>query len=219
MLITPLTVNENPLIPLSDYRRIFHVIYSVLEGVEANSPRACIFFSVAGAEILKRFYKKDACPVAGAAFYRVDDAKNTILSLAEIHDNQATSTIKAFHCWVVSQGYAIDFMAPIFEESLVSSGHKIHCPKRMFQKKLSTMSESFDSLQLEGDFFLAPNIELTEHLLTSFANKPTSSDLLKICMHWFKRPPKKIRSEQSIKDDLGKTTVIKLSDLSISGVW
>src|SRR4051812_45150367 len=58
-------------LPFADYCRIFRVIYSVLEGSGAKTPRACKFFAVAGALILRNHYKLDALVMAGAAAYAV----------------------------------------------------------------------------------------------------------------------------------------------------
>jgi hypothetical protein len=64
-------MKPKPLIPLLDYLRIHAVIISVLDSVKVCSAHSCMFFSVAGAAILQKFYGKEARQVAGAAFYLV----------------------------------------------------------------------------------------------------------------------------------------------------
>lgn len=74
-------MKPNPPIPLLDYLRIHAVIRSVLDGVEAHTAHSCIFFSIAGAAILDEFYKKEATPVAGAAFYLIDDEGRNAMNI------------------------------------------------------------------------------------------------------------------------------------------
>ena len=57
-------MKTKPLIPLLDYLRIHAVIRSVLDSVDAHTAHACMFFSIAGAAILREFYKKDAVQLA-----------------------------------------------------------------------------------------------------------------------------------------------------------
>ncbi|WP_085065994.1 DUF2026 family protein [Pseudomonas piscis] len=57
--------NLGTLIPLQDYLRVHRVIRSTLDMAGAETAHACWFFSVAGAAILRKYYKKDAHPVAG----------------------------------------------------------------------------------------------------------------------------------------------------------
>ena len=82
-------------IPLQDYERIFRVAYSVLEGMNAKTGRACIFFSMVGAAILHNFYKKRALIAAGAAFYRVDDESATVVAYGHDRDEMHSYAIRA----------------------------------------------------------------------------------------------------------------------------
>ncbi|MDF5946204.1 DUF2026 family protein [Pseudomonas aeruginosa] len=64
---------KHQLIPLLDYLRIHRVIRSVLDSAGATTDRACWFFSVAGAAILRHHYGKDAQPLAGAVCLMVNE--------------------------------------------------------------------------------------------------------------------------------------------------
>lgn len=209
------------LIPLLDYLRIHAVIRSVLNGVEASPAHSCIFFSFAGAALLREFYRKEAIEVAGAAFYLVDGegSEKNALSFAMLENEQVQSSSTAFHAWVQCDGYIVDFMAPIFPETCAAFGHPFIPPRRMFQRKLTNMALSHEHLDQEGDFYLTPNLELTTNMHKSFLQKPANLDLVNICLSWYRRPPKPIVSELQIQNDLGKTIRIKLENTSVSGTW
>ncbi len=89
----------------------------------------------------------------------------------------------------------------------------------MFQKRLSSMALSHGHLHEEGDFFLVPHPELTVDLRRSFLEKPASADLVNICLHWYRKPPKPILPALHMQNDLGEVTKIKLSSVGVSGAW
>lgn len=204
---------------VADYERIFRVAYSVLQSVEARTPRACIFFSMVGAAILAKFYKKRAMLVAGAAFYRVDDTTNTVMAMGSVMDGVPSSSKAAFHCWLQCEGYAIDFMAPIFGETFALDGHAISFSARMFQKPLVKMSATPASLEREGDFYLQPNVGLTQELFNPSNRKIAEYDLVDVCLYWYRRPPKQIEPKIEMTDDLGDRTTIQMSGPRLAGIW
>lgn len=208
-----------PLIPLLDYLRIHNLIRSVLDSVDAHTAHACLFFSVAGAAILKEFYKKDAMPVAGAAFLLLDEHQRNTICFATLPQGQVQSTDSSFHAMVLCDGYAVDFMAPVFPETCKAAGYPFIAQRRMFQKRWADMAPSHEHLEREGDFHFVPNAELTADLLQSFYKQPASWDLVNICLHWYKRPPKPILSEFHMHSDLGEITRMRLQSSSVSGVW
>lgn len=212
-------MKTKPLIPLLDYLRIHGVIRSVLDSVDAHTAHACMFFSVAGAAILREFYKKEAMQVAGAAFYLVNEQQRNVISFATVEEGQVQSSDTAFHAWVQCDGYVIDFMAPIFPETCAAGGHPFIAPRRMFQKKWVDMAPSHEHLGREGDFHLVPNSGLTINLRQSFLKKPAGADLVNICLHWYRRPPKSILPELQMQNDLGEITRIRLGNATVAGVW
>lgn len=208
------------LIPLKDYERIFRVIFSVLDG-RANIDRACIFFAIAGAQILREHYNLNAVPISGAAAYAVGVDNSLVATFGEIENNNFISTTDAFHCWIECEGYVIDFMSPVFQENLLFSGLKTAIPRRMFQRSRAAMSmfSSFSEIFHEGAFCCIPSDERTVAMLKIFSDKPVNSDLANICRYWYRRPPKKIDHALDMRDDLGRVTHLKLHGPEIVGVW
>lgn len=209
-----------PPLPLADYQRIFRVLKAVIDEAGADTAHACILYSVAGAALVEQIYKKRCQPVAGAAFYALDDSARTILSFCdqeERHNN--LSSAKGFHCWILCEGYIIDFMAPVFRESLHAIGVKENCSRKMFQKPLESMADSRLLMRTPGDFFLLPNVELTRQILEEFHSHEANNELLKLCVQWYKKPPRSMPSQISIQNNTGLTSMLNLSDLSLTGVW
>jgi hypothetical protein len=211
--------NLRPLIPLADYQRIFRVIHSVLDSVDANIPAASFFFSVTAAQILKKFYKKNAFPVAGAAFYLISEDSSGALSFGTLDGDKIDSNSDAFHCWVQCDGYVLDLMAPVFQELLESAGHPMAVPRQMFQKDLARSVASPNALAAPGDFYLEPNLALTKELLQQFMSKPALSNLSQVCMEWYQKPPKELSTDLVMQGAEGEGTKMKLSRLQITGVW
>jgi len=216
--------NIRPLIPLADYQRIFRVIHSVLDSVDANIPAASFFFSVTAAQILKKFYKKNAFPVAGAAFYLVSKDGSGALSFGTLDGDKVDSNSDAFHCWVQCDGYALDLMAPVFQELLAAAGHPMKVRRQMFQKDLARMSASPQALSAPGDFHLEPNLALTKELLQQFMNKPALNNLSRVCLEWYQKPPKELGTDlvmqgEIMQGEATEGTRIKLSRLQITGAW
>ena len=201
---------------LPEYNRIYGVIYSVLEG-RANTPFACMFFAAAGALILNKHYKIPARAVAGA-FLLCTDPAPLIISIAKNQDGTVTSDRDGFHMWVQTETHVIDFMAPIFNESIAGKGYPSSVPRKMFQRPLPAEAESIDELQAPGDYFTMPNIELTDELVDSLLDRPTNVDLLNSADRWFKKYPKKL-DDLSLLNDLGEVHKLTLSAPRISGAW
>lgn len=201
---------------LPEYNRIYEIIYSVLEG-RANTPFACMFFAAAGALILNKHYKIPARAVAGA-FLLCTDPAPSIISIAKSQDGMVTSDRDGFHMWVQTETHVIDFMAPIFNESIAGKGYPSSVPRKMFQRPWSAEAESIDELQAPGDYFTMPNIELTDELVDSLLDRPTNVDLLNSADRWFKKYPKKL-DDLSLLNDLGEVHRLTLSAPRISGAW
>lgn len=201
---------------LPEYGRIYEVIYSVLEG-RANTPYACMFFAITGALMLKEHYKIEARPVAGAFLLCVDPTPS-VISIAKNDDGMVMSDRDGFHMWVQTRAHVIDFMAPIFDESIKGKGYSGTVLRKMFQRPLSAEVGSIDQLRAPGDYFTLPNIELTNELVQSFMDRPSHMDLLSAANRWFKKYPKKL-DDLSLLNDLGEVHELTLSAPKISGAW
>lgn len=204
------------LLTLPEYRRIYEVIYSVLEG-RANTPFACMFFAAAGALILNKHYRIPARAVAGA-FLLCTDPAPSVISIAKNDDGVVTSDRNGFHMWVQTKTHVIDFMSPIFNEAVKGKGYPGTVPRRMFQRPLSAEVESIEQLRTPGDYFTIPDIELTSELIDSLYDRPANVDLLNAVERWFKKYPKKL-DELSLVNDLGEIYKLTLRAPAISGAW
>lgn len=208
---------------LPDYQRMHRVIASVLNSVEANTPRACLFFAVAGSYLIETIHKRSARPVAGAAFYRVNDETGFTIAFGRLESQDGMGAVSsddgAFHCWVESDGMAIDLMAPIFQESVHSGGRTEVVPRKMFQRPMAAMSQSPYELEREGDFFFQPEPSLGLSLLQSFMAKPANGDLVRMCEHWYRPHPKTIQPSVRMGSDDGSVRDIKLGPVDLVGAW
>ncbi len=211
--------NGQPPIKSADYERIFRIVHSVSESVGNTIGRSCLFYNVVGAAILEAHYNVRAVPIVGSAFFLLHQSTSTVLSFSHFSAEGIYSSSEAFHCWVQANGYAIDFSAPVYGESLTAAGSSLRIERRMFRKAMNRMATSHDSLAREGDFHLSPNPELTLEILRRASAKPATNDLAHVCMSWYRKPPRGIQSQFKMVNDLGEVTSISLTDLRVSGAW
>lgn len=212
-------MKRKPVLTIPEYLRLFRMIAAVLDSVEATTERACLFFAITGAFLIEHIHKRPARPVAGAAFYRVDDETGFTIAYGRLEGNEPICDLKAFHCWIECDETIIDLMAPIFHESVASAGRPERVARRMFQKSLSRMSDSPYNLMQEGDFFLHRDPRLSVELIQTFLNKPGNGDLVKVCEHWYRRPPKPIQPTMLMGSNDGSVTTIRLKDIELAGAW
>lgn len=207
-------------ITIPEYNRIFQVVHSVCSTLNDSSKASCLFYNTVGTYLLEQSLGVRARTKMGAAFFRVDDATETVLFFAERgEDGVCTSTRNGFHCWVETEDHIIDFTAPVYRRYLADIGSDIQLPRKMFQKSKGSMASSYNSLATEGDYYVEPNPELTLELMSIGMGNAAVGDLANACLQWFKRPPKKMRSTLPLMDDRGGLTEIKLTGLSAVGAW
>jgi hypothetical protein len=212
------------IIPMPDYVRIFRVMRAVIERIDADSNEASLFFSMTGAAILRHFYKKEARVLVGAAFFLVEQKSHSVLSFTKSADGEIEKVIvdsdrEKFHCWLECEDQIIDFQALAFPEALAQTGSDVRIPRQMFQKQKAVMSASRELLEAAGDFYLQPNIALTNELVRAFFASPLQMDLMRGCMKWFTRPPKKISGGMSMQDSDGAIYEMALGDVEVTGAW
>jgi len=210
-------MSRRTLLPFLDYQRIYQVTYSVLEasGI-AVTHRACLFFASAGVLILRDHYGLAATLSAGTMALMIDEVKADVVVYGREQDGVFVKDEDAFHAWVECDGWLIDFMAPIMGLALREDGHPREVPRRMMQKPLVDQQPSLAAIQHVGDFFVDHDRVLTESLLDTQAVQ--FSDLVKVCLAWFRRPPKPLK-EMGMGDSHGQTKRLVARAPSIEGVW
>lgn len=202
---------------LPEYERVYQVIHSVLSQV-GEPQNACIFFAVVGALILDLKHGIKCHPVAGAAAYFVDGETETVCTFGRIEEGALISDSEAFHCWVETDEWAVDFIAPLFRESLAQRGSRLPVDRRSFQKKLTALAQTLNDLRSEGDFALLPNPGLSRQLFSVFDTKLSYSDLAKVCLACYEPYPKKLRVTK-MNDNAGYSYALRFSAPAIQGAW
>nr|WP_244536395.1 DUF2026 family protein [Moritella viscosa] len=141
------------------------------------------------------------------------------MSFAKEESGNFYSSPDAFHCWVETENYFIDFTAPEYREVAknIKSTHLI--PRKMFQKQKSSMSNNPYSLDNVGDFYFSANKELTNHLLRKMLSSPASQDLIRICLDWSGKIVKKRIDSLPIMNDLGEATNVNLIKSNLVSLW
>lgn len=150
-----------------------------------------------------------ALPVAGAAAYLVDAKTSLVATFGIIEDDILLATPGACHCWVQRDGYAIDFIAPVFRENLLAAGISHATPRKMFQWPLAATE---DELTCDGTFSLFPDQERTRAMIQNFESTSSSGDLANACTHWYHRPPKRIAETMDMANNLGKVIRLRVSN-------
>lgn len=209
---------KRPLIPLPDYQRIYQVIYSVLKasGI-ADTHRACLFFATAGMLILREHYKLQATLSVGSMAMMVDENKANIVVYGRHEDGKWIYDSDGFHAWVECNGWLVDFMAPIMGAALKENGANFNIPSNMLQKPLADSKFAPQEIQHLGEFYCYSDKALAESLLDSQGIEFT--DLLHVCVTWFRKPPKTLRSIALGGTDIDTPQPLVLRAPSISGVW
>lgn len=180
---------------------------------------ACNLFAMMGAHILQEQYRLEAKAVSGAAVYCLHRELNP-LAFATVVDGRLAASLDGFHSWVECKGFAIDFLAPLFPENVAEIDGQVEVPRRAFMKPLSLMSSTLPQKgDAEGTFLLIRDEVCDANRVESFYRTQLARDLQSICNKWYRRPPKKMDTEFSIKDHRGKITTLKRKDIGIRGFW
>ena len=206
------------LIPLPDFERIFRTIHGVLLNEKGDLARACLFFGVIGASILRIHYKLEPIVVCGFAAYRVDE-KNDVLVLGTQKDGILTFENNGFHSWVQCNDWLLDFTSPLFQEMFTSCGIQKTCERKMFQKRESEMSEALSELRNPGQFLYGGNQDLTNRLVDGFFSRQAYEDILNICLKWYRPTPKKMQEVIGVGDSKGQVKQTRLSPILLKGAW
>ncbi|MEA9576939.1 DUF2026 family protein [Xanthomonas campestris] len=203
---------KNPL-TADEYERIFQVIHAVLED-RANTPHACMFFAIAGSFILNKHHGIGARPVAGAFLLCVDE-KPSVISIGKNEGNQISWDKNNFHMWVQTERHVIDFIAPIFRESVQA---RLDVPRRMFQRRQDSESTSIDDLAMPGDFYTLPDPDLSDYFVDEFMERANHVDLLQTIDAWYKPYPDPLK-QMALLDNFGKLEHLKIVAPPVQGAW
>ena len=208
-----------PPITLPEYERLFRTIHAVVANEQGDPTKACLFFAVAGAFLLKRHHKlSTACPAAGVAGYNLRTPSNFSMSFGRAENETIVSDSNNFHCWVEADGWIVDLMAPLFDDMTPADRKGATIPRFMFQKP-AIKDVNAVSLDTPGAYLHIPNDRLTTDLMKSFTEKPAYFDLVQVCDQWYVRPPKKIAPSIRIAHQTGKAKDVFLSLVRIAGAW
>jgi hypothetical protein len=87
-------------------------------------------------------------------------------------------------------------------------------------KSLSLMSTRLPQKgDAAGTFLLIQDEACEANMTQSFYHSPMPGDLQAICNSWYRRPPKKMNTEQPIEDGLGRVISLKRENIGIRGFW
>lgn len=208
---------------MADYARIHGLARTVLEGLngKSNAHAACIFFSIVGAAIMEEHHRLPATAKVGAAFFSLGGTPlPDVLAFASPTPTGVVSDINGFHCWVECGGWAVDFMAPLFQDS-VPPNRRLVVPAKMFQRPLSSMAASFgnDDLADAGSFFLDANPALIPQIFGANLAKPQFQDFVEICRRWYRPSPAALRPKLLIGSNDGTQRELTLRIPSLVGAW
>ncbi len=212
--------HPRPPLTLREYERLFRTIHAVVSSEKSDPFRACLFFGIAGAYIMRSHHRlKAARPVVGVAGYNLRTPTNTVMAFGKAENNEFISTQDNFHCWTEVDGWIVDLTAPLFDEmaSIKQMGAPI--PPRMLQKPAVIDSITMERLKTPGAYIHVPDAELTTALITHFSEKPAHTDLVDICDQWYVRPPKKMPPTTGIADQHGEMREVRLSNIRLKGSW
>lgn len=203
------------LIKLNEYERIFQIVSAVVESEGGNPAHSCIQYSLFGANILMNHFRLEPKVRCGFAAFHLG-ADDQVLCFGEKVEDGITGTSEGFHCWVESNGWVFDFMAPNFH---FIKKTEFTSTSKMFQKRISDMAKHPNEMCHSGDFLFSHEQALAEKLLTPICEDLGVQDLAHICSQWFKKPPKKIPAMNATQDQNGKTRWIKLKPVSLRSNW
>lgn len=198
-------------INMQDYERIFKVIYTLI--YEKTDPsKSCLYFSYIGAEILKKYYKLDAKPIAGLAAYYIPQT-GTKAVFGEERGGEIVSSPGNFHGWIEINDIVIDFMAPIIGNSFDVSFLPL-----MFQKEKNEMSKTINDIDCKCNWHFTGNDELTVKYF-KFNIPQHVKDLVAIATNWYTCPPAPLPVDATMLDNFGELIMLELKGPDVIGCW
>ena len=194
---------NRPPLTLLQYERIFRIIHGVLLNEQCDPSKCCTYFAIIGAFLLEHHHRLDANPRAGAAAYNFGLPTNDVLAFGRKLNQRLVSDNDASHFWIEANDWVVDFQVPLFQSA--------HMRPRMFRKEKCSLDLPYEP----SSFFHETNPQL----IREFLLHPMNSDLVNICKNWYRPPPKTINSSMPISDSYGNVSEVKLSPITLTGVW
>lgn len=151
---------------------------------------SCLFFSILGALVLSEHHRIDAKVYVGFAALRLSQDGEVLLRGTETPE--CGSNENAFHSWVETEDWCVDFSAPVIsdicKERDIPGNHK----RRVFLKKITQMAETREEMRSEGAFMLGCNDDLTRSMVHDFFAERQRKDIAEFMCRWYRRPPEKM---------------------------
>ncbi|MDO9233593.1 MAG: DUF2026 family protein [Methylotenera sp.] len=146
---------------------------------------------------------------------KLDQSTGNTLAFADSNFEECNSHNDAFHCWVETPNFYIDFTAPVYGDY----PNSFSAPRFMFQKQRDRMSPSHLELDRTGDFYLAANQGLTTDRLNAGIQTTKFKDFARIANEWARKSKKKLLKEMQIQADDGEVIKLKASPITLTGAW
>lgn len=200
---------------LPEYEKIFRILNGVSAYANDGQPPSCLFYNVTGAIILSKIFGIDARPILGAAFIKLDELSGNALAFADSNFAECNSHKDAFHCWIETPNFYIDFTSPVY----CDYPNSFPTPRLMFQKPRIQMSSSQFELDRSGDFYFAANQSLTIDRLKTGFQSTKYQDFAEIAIEWARRSKTSLLNEMKIQADDGEIINLKASPITLTGVW
>ena len=219
---------KEEVLTLKDYIRIHSVIATILTAIGENPSSSCVFFALAGASLIRRYHKRPAMPVIGAAFYWLrNDSEPNILTYAKYVERNGRSIWQAdrdgyFHCWIECDGIAIDLTAPSFGlrfNDKAKMDWLSHPAPKMFQRPLAEMSRTPDELTKSGDFYLEQDPAFQTKILANFQSNLIMDQLIEACERWYRPYPKRMKSMKEMRREQKPVKNVELNLINLNGSW
>lgn len=174
-----------------DYEDVYRVITHVLkrtktpEGQSMDLSNNCHMFARIGSQILEKYFNVIAKPLVCRAIFHLTPDITLAFDDEETHDNDDEEPNR--HAVVMAikkrRWFYIDFSAPNYSDLLADDGYE--CPVKMFQRPVNESKPDKDKLKRVGDFFIAPDWDLTDCQDIQFLFMPNCLSLIDECVNDF----------------------------------
>lgn len=227
------TSRSSPPISVEDFSRIHGIIRGVLTGVDVAAPninKSCVFFALAGANLLREKHGLQASAAAGAAFIAVSEGAGglDILTFAkrDTDSGEWYSDMDAFHAWVHVAGdngeqWIIDFTSPLYPDLIRQHRAAARPGFKAFIRPASEMihPNHFSDDGVPGDFFMQEAEAHTAYMMQRADTNLQAADLIGISNEWYVRWPSRVPEYLHIRSSDGHLRELRFKPPRLAGVW